>query len=531
MNKKIVSLLLAVIMTVTLFAGCGNTDKEDSNSGSENTESSIEKENTEEVVEFSYPITPSVNLTINYAAHVDGEKRAAIAVFDEPTGVIVESNGVSQNSGDEEFMLMLISKDLPDILVNSFQTTYKGGPAAAIDEGYIIDLNQYKEYMPNYLAWLDENPDIKEQVTTSDGRIWCFANLEDKSLKNDQGITIRKDILDALNMELPTTIDEFYEVLKAVKANYPDMIPFSSEMRWMYSAHTMSPISNAYECSYPFYCTDGENVEFALYDDGFKEFLQTINKWYNEGLIDPDFATVSKGDVRGKFANGEVFAALQSTSNSVTSKEACEIEGAEFCEIPFLTLEEGGPVYLYHVSDYRAIGSWNFSVSTNCENIEAAMRYCDYLFTKEGNDRYNYGEPGVSFDYADDGSIVLLDAVTNHPDKNKASARYDYAKVTGWAGQGDGSLLYKDEFEFDLIEVIQKGEYAGVTAPMTDEENLTYASYYADLETYCQEKISSLILGSESFDNWDKIKEDVKNSYHADEVLAVMQSSYSRYFN
>lgn len=532
MNKKILSLLLTAAMTVSVFAGCGNDEK--GSSDKNNTESSVAQENTEEKepVEFSYPVSPSVELTINYGASVDAdERKGAIAVFDEPTGVIVKTNGVTQNSNEEEFMLMLISKDLPDILVNAFQSTYKGGPAAAIDEGYIIDLNEYKDCMPNYLAWLDENPDIKEQVTTSDGRLWCFANMEDSSVGTDRGITIRKDILDELNMELPTTIDEFYEVLKAVKANYPDMIPFSTEMRWMYSQYMMQGISNAYECAYPFYCTDGQNVEFALYDDNFKEFLQTVNKWYKEGLIDPDFATVSKGDVRGKFATGEVFAVLQQASNSVTSMQSCEIEGAEFCAIPYLTIEKDGTIYNFEKSDYRGIGSWNFSISTCCENVEAAIRYCDFLFTKEGNDMYNYGYPGISFDYADDGSIVLLEAVTNNPDKNKASARYDYAKVTGWAGQADGKMLYMDDFELSLVDVWQDGQLsAGTSAPMTDEENLAYASYYADLDTYCQEKITALILGTESFDNWDKIKETAKNSYYADEVLGAMQSAYSRYF-
>ena len=42
------------------------------------------------------------------------------------------------------------------------------------------------------------------------------------------------------------------------------MIPFSSEMRWMYTQHMFSSLSNAYNCSYPFYCVDGENVEFDM---------------------------------------------------------------------------------------------------------------------------------------------------------------------------------------------------------------------------------------------------------------------------
>ena len=535
MSKKLLSLLAVAAMAVSVFAGCGNTDDKDATpSSSEVVESSVAEESSEEVKEFSYPMEPTVYLTINFGSHAgtrDSEGRAdgPFGVFDALTGIVVEDTGVSFGSGEQDFMLMLISGDLPDLLYNQFNKTYKGGAVAAIDEGYIIDLNEYKEYIPNYLAWLEANPGYAQQVTTEDGRLWAFASIEDTSVQTDRGITIRKDILDALGMEIPATIDEFYNVLKAVKANYPDMIPFATEMRWMYTQSMSQSISGAYGTCYPFYTTDGTTVQFALYDDNFKSFLQTMNKWYDEGLIHPDFATVSKGDVRGGLAKN-IFAVIQQGSNSVASKNACEIEGAEFVAIPFLTLEEGATRYNFEKSGYVPVTNF-ISVSTDCENIEAAMRYCDFLYTKAGNDAYNYGKEGVAYSYAEDGSIVLGDVITNNPNgKTAADARYDYAKVTGWIGEADGTLLYKDAFELSLIETWQTGLVtAGVSAPMTDEENGIYGEYYGDLDTFAQEKIVGLILGTISFDEWDNIKAEAKNSYHADEVLAVMQSSWTNY--
>ena len=66
---------------------------------------------------------------------------------------------------------------------------------------------------------------------------------------------------------------------------------------------------------------------------------------------------------------------------------------------------------------------------------------------------------------------------------------------------------------------------------MNDEESAVYGSYFADLDTYCQEKMIGLVLGTESFDNWETIKATCKDTYHADEVLAVIQSSYTRNMN
>ncbi len=534
--KKLVSLLAVAVMAVSVFAGCGNTDDKGSSStpdssGSQQTESS--SESSEEVVEFSYPITPAVDLTINYGASMaagsaEENPYGSTIILSTATGVNLTSNGVSSGSTAEDFQLMLVSGDLPDIISNSFHTSYVGGAAAAIDDGHIISLSDYSEYMPNYLAWLEENPVYKSQVTTSDGRIWCFANVE-QQVDWDRGIVLRKDVLDQLGLSVPVTVDDFYNVLKTVKEK-TDMIPFSSELRWMWSQSMSSSISGAYDVCYPFYTTDGKTVKFAMYEDDMKAWLQTMNKWYSEGLIDPNFASVKKGDVRSGLANGTIFAANQQAVNSVTSMTSSTVEGAEYIAIPQLVLKKGDTSYNFNASNYKSIGGYNFSISTDCKNIEAAMRYCDFMFTEEGNLMYNYGTEGFSWEYDANGNIALTEMMTSDPDRSADSLRYDYAKVCNWAGVAEGALLYKTDLEKEFIEVFCTGLVeAGVNAPMTDEENSSWAEYNPDLDTYAQEVITNLIMGNESFDNWETIKNNFKNNYHADELLAVKQAAWDRF--
>ena len=534
--KKLLSLLAVAAMAVSVFAGCGNTDDDKTPSSSEVVESSVADASSEEVEEeFTYPVTPAVHLTINFGGYAGVEtdpnrKLGGVGVFDEPTGVIVEDTGVSLDSGSEDFMLMLISGDLPDIICNNFTQTYSGGPTAAIDEGYIIDLTPYAEYMPNYLAWLEENPVIKDQVYTEDGRLWCFANVEDQSVGDTHGIVLRKDILDALGKEIPTTIDEFYEVLKAVKANYPDMIPYASEMRWMWNNGTTGCISSAFNSSYGYYTIDGTTVEFGMYSDGFKEYLQTLNKWYKEGLIHPDYATIVKGDVRGGLAKGTIFAGQQDSGNSFTSANSCEIEGAEFIMIPHLIKEEGGARYSFGTSGYVSIGTRNHSISTDCEDVIAAIRYEDFMFTEEGHNLYNYGVEGYAWEYDANGNIALTEMMTSDPNKTAGDKRWDVCKVTQWTGWGDGAMLYKEALEVNFIKGVKEGmQNGGVTCPMTNDELTVVNTYKADLESYCQEKIAGLLLGTVSFDEWDNIKKACKEQYHADELLAVYQSAWTRF--
>lgn len=493
--------------------------------------------------EFTYPME-HVKLTINYGdeekswgsltaeeAFSDPEKylMGGIGVLSQGSGAYIESNGIHSDSRSEEFMYMLISRDLPDIIVNCFNKSYKGGPAAAIDEGYIIDLNEHPEWMPNYLAYLEENPDIRSQVTTDDGRIWCFANVEDTEYgMQDRGLVLRKDILDELQMEVPVTIDEFEAVLRAVKAKYPNMIPFSSEMRWLYQQAMLSSISNAYQCSYPFYCVDGKNVQFAMYEDSYKEFLQRMNQWWTDGLIDPDFPSASKGDVRGKLAKGELFAAHQQAGNSATSVKSCEIEGAEFTAIPALKMKESDLVFNYMTTGIKTLYTFNFSVSATCDNVEAAMRFCDYGYTEEGQTLYNFGVEGLSYTRDAQGNIQLLP----EDERWKDEKGNGLAKRTCWAGEVIGQGLYMDEIQKEFADVyIGYDACAGAETPMNDEESAAYGNYFADLDTYCQEKVIGLVLGTESFDNWETIKATCRDTYHADEVLAAVQSAYTRNIN
>ncbi len=492
--------------------------------------------------EFTYPMDGTVEISINYAgengdnvaktaeeAFADPEKYLfnAVGVVSEAAGVYVYTNGVTFDSSAEGFQYMLLGGELPDILVNAFHKTYNGGAAAALEDGYIIDLTPYVDWMPNYMAYLEENPDVKMQVTTDDGKLWCFANVEDTTYSfKDRGIVLRKDILDALNLEVPTTFDEFEAVLYAVKEAYPDMIPFSSEMRWLYSQHMFASLSNAYNCSYPFYCVDGENVEFAMFNENYKTFLQRIATWYKDGLIDPDFASINKGGVRGKLANGEVFAANQQSPNSATSAKSCTVEGAEFVAIPALVINEGDPVRNYSLSDMKVIHSCNFSVSSNCpeEKLEAVIRYLDFCFSQKGQELLSYGKEGVSFTKDENGNIIFPEVHVLSSDGVN-----ELCKRTMWAGEITGGEYFVDEYEKPFVDVYANyDENAGVDLPRNDAENAVYSEYFGDLDTYCQEKIVGLVLGTESFDSWDSIVETCKSAYHADEVLAVLQSSYTR---
>ena len=148
--------------------------------------------------------------------------------------------------------------------------------------------------MPNYRGILENDEDIKRIAITDEGRnvgiymIRCYVDGHNQEvvIENEPawcGMTVRKDWLDELNMDVPRTIDELYDVLVAFRDNYG---------AWMhlFKDGTIGNdyILSAYGVMQDFYLIDGgTEVGFGPTTEEYKTYVKLMRDWYAEGLIDP----------------------------------------------------------------------------------------------------------------------------------------------------------------------------------------------------------------------------------------------------
>ena len=161
-----------------------------------------------------YPMEEGI--TLSYAApenaHVlavtaDWADTPFVQAWKEQTGVNVEVSFYT------DFSLLVASGEYPDILVGAWNTAYSGGIDRAIEDGVIIPINDYiEEYAPDYLAILESNPDYMKNARTAQGYIPGFYQLRSDPALQSWGMIVRKDWLDTLGMEVPTTLDELQHV-------------------------------------------------------------------------------------------------------------------------------------------------------------------------------------------------------------------------------------------------------------------------------------------------------------------------------
>ncbi len=317
--------------------------------------------------------------------------------LEEQTNVHIVWNMIPQASWSEKKNLTIAGGELPDGFMGPLSLTADEAQLLGAD-GILIPLEDLiREYAPTIQQLIDENPTYKASITSADGHIYALTAMQDMGFDSFSASIIRKDWLEALNLSMPTTTDEFYEVLKAFKDN--DMagngntIPLSflyqessdlnrevkREFEWIFQAFGVSENPKHVAIN------DDGVVVFTAAQEGFKEAVAYLHKLYSEGLIDPEIFTQDRTTLTNKIRQLNV--GCYSDYRYKNSMASTEIQDL-FEIMPALTGPNGDKGWL------RASAGMNagaFALTNACEYPEIAIRWLDYMNEPENNIQMLYG--------------------------------------------------------------------------------------------------------------------------------------------
>ncbi|WP_211746352.1 extracellular solute-binding protein [Paenibacillus sp. Marseille-Q4541] len=148
----------------------------------------------------------------NFAAETPADNNAVLQKLEELTDTDVEFQWVPSSSYDDKFNITLASGKLPSVMVVLGKTPSFINAARS---GAFWELGPYLKDYPN----LSGANEIILNNASIDGKTYGIYRA--RALGRN-GVSIRKDWLDHLGLEAPTTIDEFYKVMKAFTENDPD---------------------------------------------------------------------------------------------------------------------------------------------------------------------------------------------------------------------------------------------------------------------------------------------------------------------
>lgn len=549
--RKPVAVLAAMATVASLLAGCGSKTEGTSSTGGETKETSKAAEgssNANAGGEVSYPLADGGELTywlqLNTNASANftnlGETELGKAL-QEQTGITIKFQhpAAGADQAKEQFNLIVADGNLPDIMEWQWVKMYPGGPEKAIKDGVIIPLNDIiDQYCPNLKKYLTENPDVDKMIKTDDGNYFAFPFIrgEDK-LRYTVGGFIRKDWLDELGLEVPTTVDEWHTVLTAFKEKKGTEAPISFD--WA-NFKQSNPIAFAYKVgaanSTWFILDDGGKVAFAPAQAEYKDYLMTMNQWYQEGLIDKDIATLNGDQVTAKMTSDKSGASVGwAASRMQVFMTSAQKTNPDYLLVPtpIPTLEKGAaPEYGYMENKFPDVAA---AITSSCKNVELAARLLDYGYSDAGHNLFNYGIEGVSYEMKD-GKAVYSDLVMNNPDGwplAQSLSKYIRANYNGPFVQ---DLNYLEQYlQLPTVkdcpsvwEVPNAGKHTVPNITPTQEESKELATITNELNTYVDEMTLKFIFGTESFDKWDHYIQTLKDM-KLDRALEIENAALARY--
>lgn len=433
----------------------------------------------------------------------------------------------------EQFNLMIASRDLPDIIEYDW-LQYPGGPSKAIQDNVIIKLNQIiDEKAPNLKKVLKENPNVKKQVETFDDSLYVFPSLGLDKLKTFDGLIIRKDWLDDLNLSVPETMDEWTAVLKAFKEKKGATAPITLNP-WMMNSREI--FNGAFNVGINFYIDNGK-VKYGPYEPAFKEYLEYMYNWYKEGLLDPDVAVNDEKTMEAKILSGKSGARYGYIGGTI-GKCLQVKQDAQFDLVAaqYPVLRKGdAPNFVVRKWEYRGEGS--AAITSANKYPEESAKWLDYLYGEEGNMLKNFGIEGLTYTMKDR-QPKYTDLITNNPDGLTISQTMSNYFRANYPSPGLSDDRYLEQYytfpqQTEAAKLWSK--YADnalqVTYPsvsLLPEEAEEMVSIMAEVKTYQEEMFFKFIMGVEPLAKFNDYIDQI-DKMGIKRAIEIKQKALERY--
>lgn len=568
--QKTAAIVLAVSMAVSL-AACGKQAEETGNAGSaantENTGSADTQASSGtgsvEVNETGYPIT-SEEITVTAAGPMPSgcEDWSQLAVIDEYAnrlGIRLDCD-FYETDWETQLTLKVAGDELPDMLIgcsmNVSDVNEWGG------EGYFLDLSQYMDLMPNLKAYFDQYPELEAYCTTSDGHIYGLPKLKVDMTDRLTRSFINKQWLDNLGLSMPTSIDEYYDVLVAFKeqdangnGDPDDEIPllFTSDSGG-YTALEKT-LLDAYgifttDPNYVLQADESGKVELANINDTYKEYLKFMHRLYAEGLMEQEAFTITGDEITTK-QQGDVYGSFGCGSAPFVMANKDISYDANWMALSGMSSELHPKREASIASSVQ--NSILVAVNGNTEYPEALARFIDYFYTEEGMLSATKGYDGVTFDMVQDDLLGTEVPEMRIPDGYTSGEEFRYkGAILNEAlnlveknidrqamFESDREVLEKPEFvekygwAARVIDAFKSDDVTGVEAypvvSYTSDEVEERGAVYKDITTYLKQARAQFITGELDLDkDWDTYVNTL-NQMNLGRLLEIEQAAYDRY--
>lgn len=418
-----------------------------------------------------------------------------MAEIEKLTGVELEIRWVPEGVYTDKMNTALTTNSLGEVTFVKF-SDYNLVKNAIRSEAF-WEIGPYLQEFPN-LKQLD--PAILKQ-TAVDGKIY---GLYTERPSSRQGIIIRKDWLDNLQLSSPQTLDELYEVMKQFTYNDPDQngkqdtIGLVDRNDLVYGV--FKTLSSYFGTPNNWKLEDHEFVpEFVT--DEYMDTMNFMKKLYNEKIINQDFALTSKEVQRDKFINGIAGVFI----GSMTDVQRLSIEAQALnpnAELTLINRIQGPHGFkVWSIPNYNGLYLFSKKAITTEDELREVLGFFDRTMNKDVANLMMYGSEGRHYQL-EDGKVILPEE-TSQLRVNEVNPLYSLmiADISNKnimdVAQKEQLTALADQLSMDNESFLVDDPTVSLSSSTNDEKNMELSAIIVDA-TY------NYILGKINADGFQK---------------------------
>lgn len=436
-KRKIGAVLLAVTMLAGILGGCGDkstTSPADTDTGNTVTTSGTAEgagdtdnapSNNGEVVELTF---------FNADGNQEDPWTDPVAqAITEKTGVKLKTTyPIGGNDQSEAVALMIAEQKYPDLIFA------KGSANNLIEADALIDMSDLiEEYGPNIKKlYGDEFGKLRQSA--DDPAIYQLSAyaVGGEKYKDCGSAQIQWDVIKANDYKIPETLDEFETMIKEYIASSPktedglDRIGITlstADWHWMITlGNPAGAIADGAPDNGQWIVDENNQAMYKFRSEKEREYFRWLCRMYNEGILDPEFATQTHEDYIAKIASGRVVALFDKDWDYQNGEKVLKADGklgATYCGLP-LTMDKDtkSPVLMYQ----GLTTGTGIAISSSCADPVKAIQYIDFLCSDEGQVLTHWGVEDVNYFIDESGHRFRTDEEIEASQNDK-----DYQKNTG----------------------------------------------------------------------------------------------------
>jgi len=332
------------------------------------------------------------------------ESSLFFARMEELTGVAVEPHAVTDEKEYQKALDGMLKGEIPaDVLFKTELTRTQ--EKELLNAGALVDLAPLMEAnMPNLCALLEANPAWRDVITLEDGRIASLPLIN--SAERQVCVWINQAWLSALQMEMPTNVEELTQALIAMRdkdpnGNYEDD-EIAAELTGVWEMRWLLPYFGVVADDYNIARVDGKAV-FAPELPAYREFVALLKEWVESGVLH-----------KGAFTDIHSAALYNETEQKKVATSGLLVSLTPYTHVPleamgdYAALLMPGPDGKIVWRDMLgAVWTGAFAVTSSCEDPAQALRWVDALYSEEGAKLAYAGVEGVDYHYNESGYWVF----------------------------------------------------------------------------------------------------------------------------